>query len=121
MITALLVLTLVMFGASLMFLSKSIVAHRKYKKEIDGLQRLIDDNVKLSQQLFKLYSVLQDNQDLQIKAFELMSKNQKVASADLIELRDQVSHALVAIVEQMSNAGATIEMMNIKEGKIKLN
>jgi hypothetical protein len=117
--TILLVVTIGLFLISLVALRR---ATRANKIEIGNMQKIIDDNIKLSGQLFKLYSALQENQSLQIKAFEAISKTQKITAADLIELREQVSQALVTIVEQISGTSVSSDTtMKIKDGKFRLN
>jgi hypothetical protein len=119
--TILLVTTVSLILLSLFSIKKSRDFYIKSKTEIESLQKVIDDNIKLSGQLYKLYAALQDSQSLQIKAFEALSKTQKIASADIIELRDQVSQALVAIVEQISGGTSSVETVKIKDGKFRLN
>lgn len=94
---------------------------QSHRSEVSVLQQSIDDNVKLSKQLYKLYSALQQNQTLQMKAIEVMSKHQKLTAADLNEFREQVSTALVAIVQQMADDGIASPNIKFKDGKIKLN
>lgn len=87
-------------------LYKTKRAQLKQQEELEALRKTTEDSLKISTELFRFYSTLQDNQNLQIKAFEAMSKNQKLTSSDLLELRDQVSKALVAIVEQISGVSS---------------
>lgn len=104
-------LSSVLFVVSLIMLGRVKGQYALYKEDIERVQKVIDDNVKLSTQLYKLYSVLQDNQNLQLKAVEVMSKNQKMTAADLIELRDQVSNTLVAIIEQIGGSSVNVETL----------
>ena len=76
--TIMLVVSVGSFVGTFFMLGKSKHADLKHKTDVDNLQKLVDDNIGLSTQLFRLYSVLQENQALQIKAMEVISKNQSV-------------------------------------------
>lgn len=92
------------------------------QEDVTAMQKLIDDNITLSTQLYKLYSSLQENQNLQLKAFDLMSKAQKLTSTDVFELREEVSNALVIIVEQLAGTNSSaIETAKLVKDKLKLN
>lgn len=120
MTIVLLIVASLLFVTSLVILGRTRTMVDMYKAELSILQKSIDDNLGLSKQLYKFFSALQENQTLQMKAVEIMSKHQKITVSDLNELREQVSNALVAIVEQMAS-GSGITTLKIKDGKIKLN
>jgi predicted transcriptional regulator len=117
----LVIVSIAMFSYSVVMFGRTKAILESSKSETAAIQKTIDDNIKLSKQLYKLYSALQQNQTLQMKAIEVMSKHQKLTAADLNELREQVSNALVAIVQQMSNDGTVSTNIKFKDGKIKLN
>ncbi len=118
---ALLIVSIILLVCSLVTFGRVRMILQVGKTDTIVLQKSIDDNVNLSKQLYKFYSALQENQKLQMKAIEAMSKHQKLTGADLNELREQVSTALVAIVQQISSDGTTSTNIKFKDGKIKLN
>lgn len=117
----LLVVAILLFACSLVMIGRAKSVLGTHKADIDLLQKSIDDNINLSKNLYKFYSALQENQTLQIKAVEMVSKHQKLTVSDLNELREQVSNALVAIVEQMASGSSGVTNIKFKDGKIKLN
>lgn len=117
----LLIVCIILLAYSVVMFGRTRSTLQSHRSKVSVLQQSIDDNVKLSKQLYKLYSALQQNQTLQMKAIEVMSKHQKLTAADLNEFREQVSTALVAIVQQMADDGIASPNIKFKDGKIKLN
>lgn len=104
-----------------MFLFIKIV---RLKKEIKMIESLNESNIRVGQELFKLYSQLQETQILMIKAYDLSTQKQKDLEKDVEDFRVQVSDAVLAVadhLEGLNESSAVKELFAAKDTKIKPN
>lgn len=119
MIIALIVLTIILFSISLVILGKSQQEYSKYKKDIDNINDIIDSSIKLNRELYTLYTIIEGNQKLHVQAMELITKHQRASVADIAEFREQVSNALIAVVEELGSS--KLDLVKMKTSKDKMN